>query len=59
MRNLEMKVEGKKCIITILDITKDLGLSGSGKTHIVASTDGPISMPGNDDIKVGLNVYKK
>jgi hypothetical protein len=47
-------------ILTIkVDLTKKFGPSSSGKTIIIASTEGNISIPEIDDIKIGLNVYKK
>ncbi len=53
-----MKVEGN--ILTIqVDLKKEFGPSASGKTIIIASTEGNISIPGNDEAKIGLNVYKK
>lgn len=53
-----MKVEGK--ILTIkIDLSQEFGRSSSGKTTIVASTEGNISVPDNEEIKIGLNVYKK
>jgi hypothetical protein len=58
MKNVEMKVEDN--ILTIkVDLTKEFGPSASGKTIIIASTEGNISIPEKDDIKIGLNVYKK
>ena len=54
MRNVEMVEQNGKLIITI-DLTKNFGKSKSGKTTIVASTDGNVSVA---DVKVGLNVYK-
>ena len=57
MKNVEMKVEGN--ILTIkVDLSKEFGPSSSGKTTIIASTEGNISVPERDE-KVGLNVYKK
>ena len=53
-----MKVEGN--ILTIkVDLTKEFGPSASGKTIIIASTEGNISIPNKEDIKIGLNIYKK
>lgn len=53
-----MKLEGD--ILTIkVDVTKEFGPSSSGKTIIIASTEGNISIPEKDEIKIGLNVYKK
>jgi len=58
MKNIEMKLEGD--ILTIkVDVTKEFGPSSSGKTIIIASTEGNISVPEKDDVKIGLNVYKK
>jgi len=58
MKNVEMKVEGN--ILTIkVDLTKDFGPSSSGKTMIIASTEGNVSVEGHEEAKVGLNVYRK
>ena len=58
MKNVEMKLEEN--ILTIkVDITKEFGPSSSGKTIIIASTEGNISIPERDEIKIGLNVYRK
>jgi hypothetical protein len=38
---------------------KDFGKASSGKSIIIASTEGNVSIPEKDDIKIGLNVYKK
>jgi hypothetical protein len=58
LKNIEMKVDGNILTITV-DLTKDFGPSSSGKTIIIASTEGNASIPGHDAVKVGLNVYKK
>ena len=58
MKNVEMSTEGT--ILTIkVDLTREFGPSSSGKTIIIASTEGNVSIEGHDEIKVGLNVYKK
>jgi hypothetical protein len=58
MKNVEMNLEGN--ILTIkVDLSKEFGLSSSGKTIIIASTEGNQSVPGKEDVKIGLNVYKK
>ncbi|HNZ11777.1 MAG TPA: hypothetical protein PKI97_10050 [Smithellaceae bacterium] len=58
MKNVEMKLEGD--ILTIkVDVTKEFGPSASGKTIIIATTEGNISVPEKDDVKIGLNVYRK
>jgi hypothetical protein len=58
MKNVEMKVEDN--ILTIaVDITKDFGRSSSGKSTIIASTEGNVAVPEKEEVKIGLNVYKK
>ena len=58
MKNVEMSVDGN--ILTIrVDLTKDFGPSSSGKTIIIASSEGNQSVPGKEAVKIGLNVYKK
>ena len=57
MKNIEMKVEGDKLII-VVDLTQEFGLSSSGKSVTVASTEGNVSIPGREEVKIGLNVYK-
>ena len=57
MTNVEMRVEGSKLIITA-DLSKDYGPSKSGKTTIIATSGGNVSVPGQESIKVGLNIYK-
>ena len=58
MKNVEMELEEN--ILTVkVDITKEFGPSSSGKTIIIASTEGNIPIPEKDEIKIGLNVYRK
>jgi hypothetical protein len=56
MKNIEMTVEGETLIIKV-DLSKDFGPSNSGKTIIVASTEGSVTVPERDE-KIGLNVYR-
>ena len=57
MKNVQIAVEGN--ILTIkVDLSKEFGPSSSGKTIIVASTEGNVSVPDREE-KVGLNVYRK
>jgi hypothetical protein len=57
MKNVELTVDGT--ILTIkADLSKDFGPSSSGKTTIIASTEGNVSIPGREE-KIGLNIYKK
>jgi len=58
MKNVEMLIEGN--ILTIkVDLSKDFGPSASGKTIIIASSEGNQSIPGKEEAKIGLNIYKK
>ncbi|HVN71629.1 MAG TPA: hypothetical protein VMU10_06390 [Desulfomonilia bacterium] len=58
MKNVEMKTEEN--ILTIkVDLTKEFGPSSSGKTIIIATTEGNVALEEHNEIKVGLNVYKK
>jgi len=57
MKNVEMTVVGTILTITV-DLTKDFGPSASGKTIIIASTEGNVTIPNREE-KVGLNVYRK
>ncbi|TET38448.1 MAG: hypothetical protein E3J72_02865 [Planctomycetota bacterium] len=58
MKNVEMKIEGDILTITV-DLAKDFGPSKSGKTTIIATTSGNVSLPENEEIKIGLNIYKR
>ena len=58
MKNVEMSIEGN--ILTIkVDLSKEFGPSASGKKIIIASTEGNVTIPGHEEAKVGLNVYRK
>jgi len=52
-----MAVNGNTLTITV-DLTKEFGPSSSGKTIIIASTEGNFTLPGRGEV-VGLNVYRK
>ena len=57
MTNTKMRLDGTKLIIEV-DLSKQFGTSASGKSVLVASTQGNVSVPGREDVKVGLNVYR-
>ena len=57
MQNVEMTVKGNILTITA-DLSKDFGPSKSGKTIIIATSGGNVSVPGNEAIKVGINIYR-
>ena len=55
MKNVQMTIE--RNILTIkVDLSKEFG--PSGKTIIIASTEGNVSATDRDE-NVGLNVYRK
>jgi hypothetical protein len=57
MKNVELTVEGN--ILTIkVDLSKSYGPSASGKTIIIATTEGNINVLEREE-KIGLNVYRK
>jgi hypothetical protein len=58
MKNIEMTLVGN--ILTLkVDISKDFGPSSSGKTIIVASTEGNQQIVEGSNIRIGLNIFKK
>ena len=57
MKNVQMMVEGHTLTITV-DLSKDFGPSSSGKTIIIATTEGNVTIKDREE-KVGLNVYRK
>jgi hypothetical protein len=57
MKNVEMNVNGDILTITV-DLSKEFGPSASGKTIILASTEGNVTVP-ERETKIGLNVYRK
>jgi hypothetical protein len=56
MKKVEMTLEGDTLIIKV-DLSKDFGPSKSGKTVIVASTEGNAPVQGRRE-RIGLNVYR-
>jgi NAD(P)-dependent dehydrogenase (short-subunit alcohol dehydrogenase family) len=57
MKNVELNVEGTMLTIKV-DLSKEFGPSASGKTIIIASTEGNVTVPNRQE-KIGLNVYRK
>lgn len=56
MKNVDLKVDGNILTITV-DLSKDFGKSASGKTNIVATTEGAVALA--DGTQVGVNIYRK
>ncbi len=57
MKNVDLSVTENVLTITV-DLSKEFGPSSSGKTTIIATTEGNVSIPGREE-KLGLNIYKK
>lgn len=56
MKNVKISVEGETVTI-VIDLKQRQGLSSSGKSVTIASTEGNVPLPGCEEIKIGLNVY--
>ena len=57
MKNIDLDVKGD--ILTIkVDLSQALGDSKSGKTIMIATSEGNKAIPGRENIKLGLNVFK-
>ena len=57
MKNVEMNVVGTMLTIKV-DLSKEFGLSSSGKSILIATTEGNVSLPEREE-KIGLIVYRK
>lgn len=56
MKNVDLSVEGN--ILTIrVDLSKEFGSSGSGKSTVIASTEGNRRLKGREE-RVGLNIFR-
>jgi len=58
MQNITMQTDGN--ILTVkIDLSKRLGKSKSGKTIMIASSDGNQKIEGFNDCRIGINCYTK
>jgi hypothetical protein len=57
-KNIDVIVKDGKAIITV-DLSKNFGPSTTGKSIIIASSEGNAEIPGANGVKLGLNVYRK
>ncbi len=57
MKNIKMENKANKLVLEI-DLTKNFGRSKSGKSIIIGTTEGNLSVPGAENIKIGVNCYK-
>lgn len=58
MKNVTATMSKDGKLTLVIDTTKRFGPSASGKTIIVASSEGNQTVPGLDNMKFGLNVYE-
>ena len=58
MKNVSIKTVADTLTITI-DLKHSLGLSKSGKSNLIASSEGQYEIPEAPGVFIGLNVYKK
>ena len=57
MKNVQMTFDEDDLVIRI-NLKNAGDISKSGKSIVIATTEGNQSVPGTDDIKIGLNVYR-
>ena len=58
MKNIEFAIKGEILTITV-DLSKSFGRSSSGKSIVIATTEGNQSLPDRPEIKAGINIYTK
>ena len=60
MKNIKMAVDKDNILIIKVDLNEDFGESKSGKSIVIASTEGNVALDGDlANIKIGLNVYRQ
>ena len=58
MKNIDIHVGGDILTITI-DLSKSFGPSTSGKSIVIASSEGNHELPGTGGAVLGMNLYRK
>lgn len=56
-KNINATVAGDTLTITI-NLAQNFGASKTGKSIIIASSEGNRAVPGHDEIKFGINVFR-
>ena len=60
MKNITMVVDKDNILTIRVDLNENFGESKSGKSEIIASTEGNVALDGElSNIRIGLNVYKQ
>jgi len=57
MKNVAVQIKNNKLVLKI-DLSKSHGTSKSGKSNVIATTEGNIEVTGHQDVKFGLNVFQ-
>ena len=58
--NCTVTIDEKGILTAVLDLNKNVGLSSSGKSHNIGTTNGNTKIPYKDKIlNLGLNCYVK
>lgn len=57
MKNVKMTVAGDHLLIDV-DLREHGDLSKSGKSIVIASTEGNKNVPDAPGVKIGMNIYK-
>jgi len=57
MKNVKTELKGKILTITV-DLGTEYGISKSGKSRVIATSEGNQKIEGTEDIKIGLNIYR-
>jgi hypothetical protein len=56
MENIKMEVKGT-ILTMVIDLSKRGKVSASGKSTMIASTSGNVTIPGTN-LKIGVNAYE-
>lgn len=56
-KNIEFKVE-KDTLVIRVNLKKEFGKSKSGKSVVIATTEGNVTIEGSDGVKAGINIYR-
>lgn len=57
MENIAFEAQGEQLVI-VIDLSRELGFSKSGKSVIIATTGGNIPLPGHEELEIGVNLYR-
>jgi len=60
MKNVKMAVDKDNVLTIRVDLKENYGASKSGKSTVIASTEGNVALDGElSNIRIGLNVYEQ